>query len=214
MEIKLITALLIALAGINLASAQDTTTNKTDIPYAYWVDLGFGTTSLTGAGKFVYGNAQITKNILITGGLQVDTDQPLSQPATVPGWFGFSVAPYTETDLYSASVLIGKIKKYEYSMWTVSAGLAYTTYQQSYHQNPGVADNPVTLFSKDGIGIPVLVRAYLVMGQCFGLGVGLHANFNTVKSTGGLDLIFSFGRIQTHYPRVDKSKHDPLHIFH
>ena len=212
MKIKVMITLAIIIAGIGRSAAQDTARSKVNIPHAYWVDLGIGSSTLGGGGSLIYGNAQITKNIVITGGFHFETDQTSSSKA-----FDFSPYPaYKETNLSSTSLLIGKINKGEGAMYVISAGISYVEHADRYHSAFGGfsfgsssagGSGAVDTQTKYTIGLPVLIRGYLVIGQCVGLGLGIHGNFNKEQCTGGVDLILSFGQIQTHPPIRIKKHH-------
>lgn len=184
------------------ATAQDTAKNNAKIPPAFWGEFGYGASSVGSFSGIVYVNAQITQKLIITGGLQGESNQPLSV---------INLSARHEVDLNSISLFIGKIYKQEYSMFIISAGLSYVQHQDLTTYGLFSA-TPAINQSKYVVGVPILIRGYWVLGQCIGLGAGLYGNFNTQQSSGGATLLLAFGRIQTHQPRHIKPR-DPLHIF-
>ena len=202
MAIKTILLYALLIVGAATCTAQDTAKNKTKIPGAFWGEFGAGTSSIGGFSGIFYGNAQINQKLVLTGGLQGESNQSAAL-------LNFSARH--EVDLNSISLFIGKIYKQEYSMFIISAGLSYVQYQQIttyglFSATPDVNQSRYT------VGVPILIRGYWVLGQCVGLGAGVYGNFNTQQSSGGVSLLLAFGRIQTHKPRHIKA-HDPLHIF-
>ena len=199
---KFIILCTLLLAVTAICAAQDTTKSNTKIPPAFWGEFGYGASSVGSFSGIVYGNAQITQKLIITGGLQGESNQPLSV---------INLSARHEVDLNSVNLFIGKIYKQEYSMFIISAGLSYVQDQQLTTYGLFSA-TPAINQSKYVVGVPVLIRGYWVWGQCVALGAGVYGNFNTQQSSGGATLLLAFGRIQTHQPRHIKPRH-PLHIF-
>lgn len=202
MAIKKLLLYALLIAGAATSTAQDTTKSKKKIPGAFWGEFGAGTSSIGGFSGIFYGNAQITQKLVLTGGLQGESNQSAAL-------LNFSARH--EVDLNSISLFIGKIYKQEYSMFIISAGLSYVQYQDKNLYGLFAA-TPDVIQTRYTVGVPILIRGYWVLGQCVGLGAGVYGNFNSQQSTGGATLLLAFGQIQTHQPRRIKD-HDPLHIF-
>jgi len=159
-----------------LAAYKRALDDQVIIPRCCWGSLGAGGNT-AGDGAFsVNVNEEFAQKLLVTESLQLETN-------------GFLAS----TSVVNYSVLAGKIFKRKFSMFTLSAGLSYVTMTVS----PGLfSDTPA--IHQSTVGIPVLIQAYLVALQTFGLGINAYANLNSVKTTAGITLSIAIGALATH----------------
>jgi hypothetical protein len=129
-------------------------------------------------------------NFTINGSIELPKRQLFSADLRVAS----GVLGGTATTAFS--LLYGGIFKQQYSFFTVSAGFSVVN----------VATNNFNLFSTEqavntsnfGIGVPIILQGYFVVGQHVGFGISAYVNLNSAQTIAGVNLSFAFGRLTTH----------------
>lgn len=167
-------------------------TDTTKIPHAWWLNAGFGLGTLRSLSANIGVQAELPKHWLISATFQTEFNH-----------FGEKIlgGAVHDVTINTSNVLIGRIHKQTYSLWSVSTGLSLVNMDihDSYGVFPGAPAS--TQNNRYTIGIPIVVQGYVVGGQFAGIGLSGYVSLNTLQTTAGVQLQVALGRMQTHKPR-------------
>jgi hypothetical protein len=179
--------------AFRLGAYQRALDDNSKILKCYWGSFDTGTSSNEGTCFNINGNAELPRRQLIAFDAQLEPKSSL---------LGYG------TDVASVGVLYGHIFKDNYALYTISGGIGMvwvdTSSEGMYTSN---------FSSQNGVCVPIVIRAYLVMGQFFGLGLGAYVNINSIQTTAGVNVSFAFGRLTTHERDANYKPRQRPHLF-
>jgi hypothetical protein len=163
------------------------------VPRSWWFSIGAGGTTLGALSGSTSFNFESAHHWLLSANFEGETS----------GVFN------TQSSLDTYNVLVGQIVKTRFAFFTASIGLGLADYYNNlnetsqYNISEGGGSqfslfSAITADDRYAINVPIILQAYMVAFQRFGVGLSAYANLNTARSSAGVNINIAFGKLTTY----------------